>query len=64
MNWRKHSPYLLVSDSGYKVAKYISAGAAAYRASINGEFIGQVCTTAQAAQAICENHQSIMGVAA
>lgn len=64
MNWRKHSPYLLVSDGGYKVAKYISGAVASYRASLGGEFIGQVCATAKAAQTICENHQLIMGVAA
>jgi len=62
MKWRKQSAYLLISDSGYKVAKYISAGQATYRASVIGEFIGQVCDTAKAAQTVCENHQAIMGV--
>ncbi|WP_405120721.1 hypothetical protein [Pseudomonas leptonychotis] len=64
MKWRKQTAYLLVSDSGYKVANYISDGQAACRASVNGEFIGQVCDTAKAAQTACENHQAIMGVAA
>lgn len=64
MNWRQHSAYVLVGDGGYKVAKFICAGVASYRASLNGVFIGQVCASAKAAQAICENHQLIMGVAA
>lgn len=61
MNWRKHSEHLITSDSGYKVAKFIDADGAQYRASVGGEFIGTVCVSAKAAQTICENHQSIMG---
>ena len=32
-----------------------------YRASVRGEFIGQVCDDPKEAQAICERHLMIMG---
>lgn len=54
----------MTSDAGYKIGKFIIDGQAFYRASLNGEFIGQVRDTAKAAQSVCENHQAIMGVAA
>ena len=63
MKWAKQGNWLAVSDTlpTYKVAKFIVDGVALYRASVRGEFIGRVCESAKAAQAICENHLAVMG---
>ena len=63
MKWAKQGSWVAVSDSmpPYKVAKSIVDGVALYRASVRGEFIGRVCESAKAAQAICENHLAVMG---
>ena len=63
MKWAKQGSWVAVSDTlpAYKVAKFIVDGAPLYRASVRGEFIGRVCESAKAAQAICENHLAVMG---
>jgi hypothetical protein len=63
MKWAKQSSYLAISNTlpAYKVAKFIVDGSPLYRASVSGEFIGQVCSAPKEAQAICENHLAIMG---
>jgi hypothetical protein len=63
MKWAKQSAYLAISNTlpAYKVAKFIVDGAPLYRASVGGEFIGQVCSSPKDAQAICDNHLAIMG---
>lgn len=65
MKWAKQGSWVAVSDSmpPYKVAKSIVDNVPLYRASVLGEFIGQVCDSAKAAQAICENHFAITGKA-
>jgi hypothetical protein len=63
MRWAKQSAHLAISNSqpAYKVARFIVCGAPLYRASVGGEFIGQVCSAPKEAQAICDNHLAIMG---
>lgn len=63
MKWAKQSAYVALSNTlpAFKVAKFVIDGAAKYRASVRGEFIGQVCDSPKAAQTICENHLAIVG---
>lgn len=63
MKWAKQSEFVALSNTTptYKVAKFVVDGAALYRASVRGEFIGRVCDDPKEAQAICERHLMIMG---
>lgn len=63
MKWAKQSQRVAISDSRpvYRVAQFTVAGVHSYRASVGGEFIGQVCSDPKEAQAICERHLMIMG---
>ncbi|HBP1855276.1 hypothetical protein QK363_05665 [Pseudomonas aeruginosa] len=62
MKWKALNDYLAVSDSSppYKVCKFLVAGKAHYRASVQGEFICAPVASSKEAHAICERHQQIM----
>ncbi|WP_462383345.1 hypothetical protein [Pseudomonas sp. Marseille-QA0892] len=62
MKWREETRWLAVSDMGYKVARFVVGDESQYRASIRGEFIGEVVQSFAEAKAICERHLQIMGV--
>lgn len=64
MKWRKESPYLAVSDAGYKVAKFVSGDRVQYRPSLKGQFISLPVEDPKEAQAICERNYQITGGAA
>lgn len=61
MKWKKEGPYLAVSDTGHKVAKYVSGDQVQYRPSFSGEFISYPVSDPKEAQAICERHYQITG---
>lgn len=63
MKWCRKSENLAISDSNptYKVAKFVDADGAQYRASVGGEFIGMVCVSAKEAQGICDRHLMLSG---
>lgn len=61
MKWRESTPWLAVSDAGYKVAKFVDDGQAIYRASARGEFIGSPKSSFDECRQVCENHYQIMG---
>ena len=62
MRWAKRDCNHAVSDSNppYKVAQFVVDGQVLYRASVQGEFIGEITTDPKEAQAICERHFLIM----
>lgn len=51
----------VVSDAGYKVARFTVAGTDLYRASFQGEFLHMPVPVKTEAFAVCENHFAIMG---
>lgn len=61
MRWRKEGPYLAISDAGYKVAMFRVGAQTLYRPSLKGEFLVMPVSNPKEAQAVCENHQKIMG---
>lgn len=61
MNWSQASPWLMVGEHGYKVAKFKAEWETIYRASFRGQFIGSVKGSAKDAQEVCENHWAITG---
>ena len=56
MIWRRESPYLLISDSGYKIARFFSSGKQMYRPSSFGKFICAPLASLDEAKAACEKH--------
>lgn len=61
MKWRELTPYVAISDKGYRVAKFIVGSETIYRASIGGRFIGSTQETFENCRQVCENNYQIMG---
>lgn len=61
MRWRKEGPYLAISDTGYKVARYRVNGVDFYRPSLHGSFICAPLTDPRAANAECDRHHKQSG---
>lgn len=61
MRWSKPGKWAVHSDTmpAYTVGSFIVDGAARYRASFNGEQIGQIVESAREAKRICEQHNLI-----
>lgn len=61
MKWREENSWLAISDSGYRVARFVVGDKSIYRASIRGEFIGEPKGSFEECKQICENNLQIMG---
>lgn len=61
MKWRELTPYVAISDNGYKVAKFTIERESIYRASVRGEFIGEPKSSFDDCRQVCENNYQIMG---
>ncbi len=67
MRWKAYSDKdglvikrVLISDAGYKIARFSEDAVDRFRASVGGAFIGAPSNLKDAKQ-ICENHHLLMG---
>ncbi len=57
MIWSRQSPAYLVSDAGYKIARFKVFGDNQYRASFGGQWIGLPLSDLDEAKAACAKHK-------
>ena len=56
MKWRTINPWLIESNAGYRIARFVTGSTELFRASLNGEFIAPHRDTSKAARTDCEQH--------